>query len=124
MKIGMINPHGIIKLDDYEIDAELVDAALIYLLDESSFEQNLLLSDHIRIIINFEKFRQIWDSEILISGNGRAYLGKEKFNCLIFTYNFVERFILIFDWEWIPLKSKFLEEDRKLKLKNILYENT
>jgi hypothetical protein len=119
----MKKPEGIIKIYDYEINTEIVDAALFYLLDETSDEQKLL-KDHKRIKINFEKFRQIWDSEILISGNGRAYLGKEKFNCLIFTYNFVERFILIFDWEWIPLKSKFLEEDRKLKLKNILYENT
>ena len=120
----MISPHGIIKLDDYEIDAELVDAALIYLLDESSFEQNLLLSDHIRIIINFEKFREIWETGILISGSGRAIINKEKFNCLLFTYNFGKRFLLIFDWEWTPLKSKFIEEDRKNKLKYILDENT
>lgn len=124
MKSGMISPHGIIKLDDYEIDAELVDAALIYLLDESSFEQNLLLSDHIRIKINFEKFKEIWNTGILISGSGRALINKEKFNCLLFTYNFGKRFLLIFDWEWEPLKSKFIEEDRKNKLKNILDENT
>lgn len=113
-----------IRLGEIELNAELFDASIIYFFDESSTEQNLLLTDYKRIIISFETFKEIWDSNVYISGANRALIGKEKFNCLIFRYNFVERYILIFDWEWEPLKSKFTKEDRKNKLKNILHENT
>jgi hypothetical protein len=115
---------GTIRISDIELKAELFGASLIYFFDESSTEQNLLLTDYKRIIISFETFKEIWNSNVYISGANRALNGREKFNCLIFTYNFVERYILIFDWEWEPLKSKFITEDRKNKLKNILDENT
>jgi hypothetical protein len=116
--------EGTIRLGEIELNAELFDASLFYFFDESSIQQNVLLSDYKRIIISFETFKEIWDSNVYISGANRAFLGKEKFNCLIFTYNFVERYVLIFDWEWEPLESKFKTEDRKKKLKNILDENT
>jgi len=120
----MISPQGKIKINDFELDAELFDATLFYLLDENSTEQILLLSDYKRIKINFETFCQIWESGVLISGSGAALHTQKNFNCLIFTYKFTQRYILLFDWEWEPLKSKFLKEDRIKKLNNILDENT
>jgi hypothetical protein len=120
----MKSPQGKIKINDFELDAELFDATLFYLLDENSIEQILLLSDYTRIKINFETFCQIWESGVLISGSGVAFHTQKNFNCLIFTYKFTQRYILLFDWEWEPLKSKFLKEDRIKKLNNILDENT